>query len=39
MFAGSKDGEIKVCRVTDDKIQFLASIQAHSQSVNAIGVL
>jgi WD40 repeat protein len=38
-YAGSKDGQIKVGNVKDDKIDFLGTIMAHTQSVNAISLL
>lgn len=38
-YAGSKDGQIKVGSVKGDKIDFLGSILAHTQSVNAISLL
>lgn len=38
-YAGSKDGQMKVGSVKGDKIEFLGSILAHTQSVNAISLL
>lgn len=38
-YAGSKDGQIKVGSVKGEKIDFLGSIHAHTQSINAISIL
>jgi WD40 repeat protein len=38
-YAGSKDGQIKVGSTKDDRIDFLGSILAHTQAVNAISLL
>lgn len=35
-YAGSKDGQIKVGTVKNDRIEFLGGILGHTQSVNAI---
>ncbi len=38
-YAGSKDGQIKVGTVKGEKIDFIGSILAHTQAVNAISIL
>lgn len=36
LYAGSKDGQVKICYTKNDKIEILTSILAHPQSVNSI---
>lgn len=38
-YTGSKDGQVKVGSVKNEKIEFVGGILAHSQSVNAINPL
>ena len=35
-YVGSKDGQIKVGNVKNDRIEFLGGILGHTQSVNSI---
>lgn len=36
LYAGSRDGQVKVATVIDEKIKFIGGIIAHTQSVNSI---
>ena len=38
-YSGSKDGQVKVGSVKNEKIEFVGGILAHTQSVNAISPL
>lgn len=38
-YAGSKDGQIKVGNIKNDKINFMGNIMAHTQAVNSISLL
>lgn len=38
-YAGSKDGQIKVGQIKNDRIIFNSGILAHTQSVNAVSSL
>ena len=38
-YSGSKDGQVKVGSIKNDKIEFVGGILAHTQSVNAISPL
>lgn len=35
-YAGSRDGQVKVATVVDEKIKFIGGIIAHTQSVNSV---
>lgn len=35
-YAGSRDGQVKVATVTEEKIRFIGGLIAHPQSVNSI---
>jgi WD40 repeat protein len=35
-YAGSRDGQVKVAAICDEKIKFIGGIIAHTQSVNSI---
>lgn len=35
-YAGSRDGQVKICKIAADKTKFIGGIIAHSQSVNSI---
>ncbi len=39
MYAGSKDGQVKVCYTKNDKVEVLSGILTHTQSVNSIATL
>lgn len=35
-YAGSRDGQVKVATIVDEKIKFIGGIIAHTQSVNSV---
>lgn len=35
-YAGSRDGQIKIATVLEDKIQFIGGIIAHTQSISSV---
>jgi WD40 repeat protein len=35
-YAGSRDGQIKVATICDDKIKFIGGIIAHTQSISSV---
>lgn len=37
-YSGSRNGQVKVGTISDEKINFLANIDCHAQSVNALTV-
>ena len=38
-YSGSKDGQVKIGTIKNDKLDFIGSILAHNGSVNAINAL